>query len=81
MIATAGKDKYGHFVKFGDFRSAMPDAKTADMAAAARDLYAALEKAKKQIHVFANDPSATSIANAYCAEIDQVLLAARGGNE
>ncbi len=41
-------------------------------------LYAALEKAKKQIHVFALTPSAIFVADAYCAEIDMLLAEARG---
>ena len=41
----AGHDKYGHFVMFGDFRSAMPDAKTAKESAAASELLAACKAA------------------------------------
>ena len=45
----AGKDKYGHFVMFGDFRSAMPDAETAKASAAAPELLAACVEA---VHTF-----------------------------
>lgn len=38
MRASAGKDRYGDFTMFGDFRSAMPDEKTARVCAAAQDL-------------------------------------------
>lgn len=34
----AGKDRYGHFVTFGDFRSAMPDEQTAKEVAASNKL-------------------------------------------
>lgn len=41
-------------------------------------MYAALEKAKKQIRVFANTPSEAAVADAYCLEIDDLLVTARG---
>jgi hypothetical protein len=47
--ATAGKDKFGHFVLFGGFRSAMPDAATAARCAASAQLLAACELAAKDI--------------------------------
>ncbi len=41
-------------------------------------LYAALEKAKKQIQVFALDKSWQALADGYCQEIDWLLEEARG---
>lgn len=49
-----------------------------DLIAAAPELYTALEKAKKQIRVFANDASSDAVADAYCMEIDDLLEKARG---
>ena len=49
-----------------------------NLIASAPDLYAALEKAKKQIHVFANSKGEAKIADSYCQEIDFLLAKARG---
>lgn len=49
----------------------------AALIAMAPEMYRALEKAKKQIYVFANDPSSKAVADGYCLEIDNLLQKAR----
>lgn len=65
---THGKDMYGHFVLFGDFRAAMPDGKTAREAAVASEMLEALIKIVKYAD---SEPESETFVEMHRANIER----------